>query len=110
MADRNRAQKHEARTRTILASPARLNVAQNRKARRGRPAGGGRGPAARCPPASRASRLGRSDRVSDRELDLHRAARRSDPLDGPCDPKPFTWTKTPAQILVKLNLLNAPVH
>jgi transposase len=26
------------------------------------------------------------------------------------DPKPFTWTKTPAQILAKLNPLNAPVH
>jgi hypothetical protein len=24
------------------------------------------------------------------------------------DPKPFTWTKTPRQILAKLNLLNAP--
>jgi hypothetical protein len=26
------------------------------------------------------------------------------------DPKPFTWTKTPGQILAKLNPLNAPVH
>jgi transposase len=26
------------------------------------------------------------------------------------DPKPFTWTKTPAQILAKLNPLIAPVH
>jgi len=26
------------------------------------------------------------------------------------DPKPFTWAKTPGQILAKLNLLNAPVH
>ena len=26
------------------------------------------------------------------------------------DPKPFTWTKTPRQILAKLNPLNAPVH
>ena len=26
------------------------------------------------------------------------------------DPKPFTWTRTPAQILAKLNPLNAPVH
>ena len=26
------------------------------------------------------------------------------------DPKPFTWTKTPVQILAKLNPLNAPVH
>jgi transposase len=26
------------------------------------------------------------------------------------DPKPFTWTKTPAQILAKLNPPNAPVH
>jgi len=26
------------------------------------------------------------------------------------DPKPFTWTKTPAQILAKVDLLNAPVH
>jgi transposase len=26
------------------------------------------------------------------------------------DPTPFTWTKTPAQILAKLNPLNAPVH
>jgi transposase len=26
------------------------------------------------------------------------------------DPKPFTWTKTPDQILAKLNPLNAPVH
>jgi transposase len=25
-------------------------------------------------------------------------------------PKPFTWTKTPVQILAKLNPLNAPVH
>jgi transposase len=26
------------------------------------------------------------------------------------DPKPFTWTKTPVQILAKLNPLNAPTH
>ena len=26
------------------------------------------------------------------------------------DPEPFTWTKTPGQILAKLNHLNAPVH
>ena len=26
------------------------------------------------------------------------------------EPKPFTWTKTPVQILAKLNPLNAPVH
>ena len=26
------------------------------------------------------------------------------------DPKPFTWTKAPGQILAKLNPLNAPVH
>jgi transposase len=26
------------------------------------------------------------------------------------DPTPFTWTKTPAQILAKLNPLNAPMH
>src|SRR5918994_6493429 len=26
------------------------------------------------------------------------------------DPQPFTWTKTPRQILAKLNPLNAPVH
>jgi hypothetical protein len=26
------------------------------------------------------------------------------------EPKPFTWTKTPAQILAKLNPLNAPVY
>jgi transposase len=26
------------------------------------------------------------------------------------DPKPFSWTKTPGQILAKLNPLNAPVH
>jgi transposase len=26
------------------------------------------------------------------------------------DPKPFTWTKTPAPILAKLNPANAPVH
>jgi transposase len=26
------------------------------------------------------------------------------------DPKPFTWTKSPARILAKLNLLIAPVH
>jgi hypothetical protein len=26
------------------------------------------------------------------------------------DPKPFAWTKAPAQNLAKLNLLNAPVH
>ena len=26
------------------------------------------------------------------------------------DPKPFTWTKAPAQILAKLNPLNAPLH
>jgi transposase len=26
------------------------------------------------------------------------------------DPKPFTWTKTPTQILAKLTPLNAPVH
>jgi hypothetical protein len=26
------------------------------------------------------------------------------------DPKPFTWTKTPQQILAKLTLLNAPPH
>jgi hypothetical protein len=26
------------------------------------------------------------------------------------DPKPFTWTKTPGQILAELNPLNAPVH
>ena len=26
------------------------------------------------------------------------------------DPKPFIWTKTPGQILAKLNPLNAPVH
>jgi transposase len=26
------------------------------------------------------------------------------------DPKPFTWTKTPGQILAKLNHLNASVH
>ena len=26
------------------------------------------------------------------------------------DPKPFTWTATPRQILAKLNPLNAPVH
>jgi transposase len=26
------------------------------------------------------------------------------------DPKPFTWTRTPQQILAKLNPLNAPVH
>ena len=26
------------------------------------------------------------------------------------DPKPFTWTKTPGQILAKLHPLNAPVH
>jgi hypothetical protein len=26
------------------------------------------------------------------------------------DPKPLTWTKTPAQILAELNPLNAPVH
>ena len=26
------------------------------------------------------------------------------------EPKPFTWTKTPVQILAQLNPLNAPVH
>jgi hypothetical protein len=26
------------------------------------------------------------------------------------DPRPFAWTKAPAQNLAKLNLLNAPVH
>jgi transposase len=26
------------------------------------------------------------------------------------DPKPFTWTNTPAQILTKMNPLNMPVH
>jgi hypothetical protein len=26
------------------------------------------------------------------------------------DPRPFTWTKTPEQILAKLNPPNAPVH
>jgi hypothetical protein len=26
------------------------------------------------------------------------------------DPEPFTWTKTAAQILAKLNPPNAPVH
>jgi hypothetical protein len=26
------------------------------------------------------------------------------------DPKPFTWTKSPDQILAKLKPLNAPVH
>jgi hypothetical protein len=26
------------------------------------------------------------------------------------EPKPFTWTQTPTQILAKLNPLNAPLH
>jgi hypothetical protein len=39
VADRNRAQKHVARARIILASAERLNVAAGRQTRRGRPAG-----------------------------------------------------------------------
>ncbi len=94
VADRNRAQKHVARARIILASAERLSVAEvAKRARIGRPAvwrwqrrfaEAGVDGLLRDATRKPASAPGRRDGAAGGRPDLRRGARRGDPLDRPC--------------------------
>jgi Resolvase, N terminal domain len=68
-------------------------------------ASGWEGAAGDRPRAPRRLKRGSFHSLVDLQVAIHRYnAEHND------DPKPFSWTKTPRQILAKLNPLNAPVR